>query len=259
MAFGLAALVVTDGPCDLRRTAAWSPASCWPRWHARASGSSCPPRSDSEWLMVRTLAAVRAGPPRPGRRVPHLVPPGRPQRARYLRCATDARGRARCPAIGPAWYSVTDSARSSASPQQGSSSSPGFSPRAPSPLAQGRLAPRAIAIVAGIVLQYALTAFARAQLYGGMIDYTDYTRYTYISGILALVGLGRRRASSSCPTAGRRRLAMLAALGSWAAVGLVTNVGLLVLGRDLFLDRADMTRALVTVALAPDRPGRRRS
>jgi hypothetical protein len=29
---------------------------------------------------------------------------------------------------------------------------------------------------------------------------------------------------------------------------------LLVLGRDLFLDRADMTRALETVALAPDRP-----
>ena len=47
---------------------------------------------------------------------------------------------------------------------------------------------------------------------------------------------------------------MVAILGVWAAVGLVTNLGLLVLGRDLFLDRADMTRALVTVALAPDRP-----
>ena len=35
---------------------------------------------------------------------------------------------------------------------------------------------------------------------------------------------------------------------------LVTNVGLLVLGRELFLQRADMTRALVTVTLDPDRP-----
>ena len=38
------------------------------------------------------------------------------------------------------------------------------------------------------------------------------------------------------------------------AIALTVNIGLLVLGREIFLDRADMTRALVTVAIDPDRP-----
>ena len=120
--------------------------------------------------------------------------------------------------------------------------------------ARGSLAPRAIAVVLAMILQYALTGFARAQLYDGITDYTDYTRYTYVSGILALIVVGIVVGKVELPAAGRRRLATIAVLGGWAAVGLVTNIGLLVLGRDLFLDRADMTRALVTVALAPDRP-----
>ena len=119
---------------------------------------------------------------------------------------------------------------------------------------RGSLAPRAVAIVLAVALQYALTSFERAQLYEGIVDYTDYTRYTYVSGILTLVVVGTIVGVVELPAAGRRRLAMVAMLGVWAAVGLVTNLGLLVLGRDLFLDRADMTRALVTVALAPDRP-----
>jgi hypothetical protein len=119
---------------------------------------------------------------------------------------------------------------------------------------RGRLEPRAIAIVLAVALQYALTSFERAQLYEGVVDYTDYTRYTYVSGILALVAAGTAIGRVELPAAGRRRLATVAVLGSWAAVGLVTNLGLLVLGRDLFMDRAEMTRALVTVALAPDRP-----
>ena len=120
--------------------------------------------------------------------------------------------------------------------------------------ARGSLAPRAIAVVLAMILQYALTGFARAQLYDGITDYTDYTRYTYVSGILALIIIGIVVGKVELPAAGRRRLAAIAVLGGWAAVGLVTNIGLLVLGRDLFLDRADTTRALVTVALAPDRP-----
>lgn len=116
------------------------------------------------------------------------------------------------------------------------------------------LAPRAITLMLAVALQYALTGFARAQLYNGTVDYTDYTRYTYISGILALVVLGIVVGVVELPRAGRRRLATIAVLGSWAAVGLVTNIGMLVYGRELFLDRADMTRALATAALAPDRP-----
>lgn len=120
--------------------------------------------------------------------------------------------------------------------------------------ARGSLAPRAIAIIAGMALQYGLTGFARAQLYDGIIDYTDYTRYTYTSGIIALLVVGVVIGKLEVPASGRPRLATLAVLGCWAAVGLVTNLGLLVLGRDIFLDHADMTRALSRVALAEDRP-----
>jgi hypothetical protein len=120
--------------------------------------------------------------------------------------------------------------------------------------ARGVLAPRAITIILGMAVQYALTGFARAQLYDGVIDYTNYTRYTYVAGVIALVAVGAVVARVELPKVGRRRLAAVAVLGAWAAVALVTNVGLLMLGRDLFLDHADMTRALVTVALEPDRP-----
>ena len=119
---------------------------------------------------------------------------------------------------------------------------------------RGKLAPRAIAIVLAMVLQYALTGFARAQLYQGIVDYADYTRYTYVSGILALIVVGLVVGVVTVPEAGRRRLATIAVLGVWAVVALETNIGFLLGGRGLFLDRADMTRALVTVALAPDRP-----
>jgi hypothetical protein len=120
--------------------------------------------------------------------------------------------------------------------------------------ARRSIAPRAIAIIVGMALQYALTGFARAGLYDGVVDYTDYTRYTYTSGIIALLVGGAVVGIVEVPAAGRRRLGTLLVLGSWAAVGLVTNIGLLVLGRDLFLDRADTTRSLLTVALASDRP-----
>ncbi len=110
---------------------------------------------------------------------------------------------------------------------------------------------RAVAIVAAIALQYALTGLVRAQLFEGIIDYT---RYTYASGILALVALGDVLGPVELPRAGTRRLAAIAALAAWVAIALTVNVGLLVLGREIFLDRADMTRALVTVAIDPDRP-----
>lgn len=114
-----------------------------------------------------------------------------------------------------------------------------------------KLPPRPVAIVLAITVQYALTGLVRAQLFEGIIDYS---RYTYVSGILALVAAGALIGVVELPAAGRRRLVAIAVLGAWMAFALVANVGLLVLGRDLFLDRADMTRALVTVALAPNRP-----
>ena len=40
----------------------------------------------------------------------------------------------------------------------------------------------------------------------------------------------------------------------WATTALILNGRFLLAGRELFLARADMTRALITVALAPDIP-----
>jgi hypothetical protein len=119
---------------------------------------------------------------------------------------------------------------------------------------QRRLAPRAAAIVFAVGVLYGLTGLSRAEIYEGVVDYLDYTRYTYVSGILAMIAAGCLVGKVQWPEVGRRRLATVAILGLWASVGLVTNIALLVLGRDIFLQRADMTRALVTVALETDRP-----
>jgi hypothetical protein len=56
------------------------------------------------------------------------------------------------------------------------------------------------------------------------------------------------------PGSGTARLVAVFLLGSWVALAMVVNVGMLVLGREVFLQRADMTRALVTVALQEPPP-----
>jgi hypothetical protein len=108
--------------------------------------------------------------------------------------------------------------------------------------------PLAVATVTGIAVQYALIGAARGHLFDGVIDYT---RYTYVAGVLAMIAVGALLGPARLPDVGRPRLVGLALIGSWLALALVVNVGLLVAGRELFLDRADMTRALVQVALDP--------
>jgi hypothetical protein len=49
-------------------------------------------------------------------------------------------------------------------------------------------------------------------------------------------------------------LATVAGITVWVTLSAIHNGSLLVLGRELFLGRADMTRALVTVALDPNPP-----
>jgi hypothetical protein len=113
---------------------------------------------------------------------------------------------------------------------------------------------RFLGCLAGIVTQYALIGILRASV---VEDVTNYTRYTYVSAVLLIVGLTavigpiwtsgvNEGTVPSAPT--RRRLALLAG-GSLFAMALVWNVRLLVDGRALFGDRAAMTRALVTVGL----------
>lgn len=110
---------------------------------------------------------------------------------------------------------------------------------------------RFLACMAGLGLQYALIGILRAQI---SADVTFYTRYTYVSAVLLLVGgtalLG---AIWRWDTRTSRRVALLAG-GSLLAMALIWNVRLLFEGRDLFAGRAAMTRALVTVGLTRPLP-----
>ncbi len=117
-------------------------------------------------------------------------------------------------------------------------------------LATGRGLPaRTVGCLGGIVVLYVLTGLVRAQL---VADAALYTRYTYFAGPLLLVALGALvgpdlRTLSMTP---RLRTVLVAFGGTILALALVWNVRLLIEGRALFLERADRTRALVTVGLS---------
>ncbi len=117
-------------------------------------------------------------------------------------------------------------------------------------LATGRGIPaRAVGCLGGIVVLYVLTGLVRAQL---VADAALYTRYTYFAGPLLLVALGALlgpdlRAFHGSP---RLRLVLVAGAGSLLALALTWNVRLLIEGRAIFLERAERTRALVTVGLS---------
>lgn len=114
---------------------------------------------------------------------------------------------------------------------------------------EGALPPRFVAASAGIVVEYGLIALTRGGITAGQVSYT---RYTYVSGILAviavmaLVGPDLRRILGR---PGRTRTYTIAASVMIAQVALLWNGRLLLGGRELFLDRAQMTRALITVSL----------
>ena len=108
------------------------------------------------------------------------------------------------------------------------------------------LSPRFVGAIAGTVTLYALIGLTRGNQFAGFVDYT---RYTYVASILLIVGLSALVGWVDVPAPGRPRLAGLAIAGGLLAVALVYNIRLLVAGRELFLGRAAMTRALVTVAL----------
>ena len=101
---------------------------------------------------------------------------------------------------------------------------------------------RFLGCMAGIGLQYALIGILRAQI---VQDVTNYTRYTYVSAVLLLVGASALLGAIwTWDTRTSRRVAMVAG-GSLLAMALIWNLRLLVEGRDLFQARAAMTRALV--------------
>ena len=252
MALGLGALVVTDGPANWRR-AGVAAGLLLAALMSSAFGIVMSVAVGAEWVMVQRWR----------RFVPILFIPAAAFLAWFVlvgRAGLDTFG---VPLTLESAYDVPRSIMRGLAngfgaitglPSLGFVVLVGFLVAATLAASRGRLAPRAFTLVLALIVQYALTGFARGEVYTGILDYTDYTRYTYVSGILALVIVGTIVGKVVLPEAGRRRLGTLAVLGSWAAVGLVTNIGLLVEGREIFLQKADMTRALVTVALAADRP-----
>ncbi len=111
---------------------------------------------------------------------------------------------------------------------------------------------RALAFFGAIVFEYALLGLLRAQLFDTA---AEYTRYAYLSGILALLGLANLVGPITLPEAGPRRLVTVVGLASVATLALVWNVWLLRSGRDLFAERAAQTRATIVVAMGDLGPG----
>lgn len=108
---------------------------------------------------------------------------------------------------------------------------------------------RAVACLLAVAAQYTLVGVVRVQLGD---DAATYTRYTYLSGMLALICLA---SLVGRPTIRREHLARAAAAGiAVLIVSLSWNVRLLVEGRDLYAQRADLTRALVTVGITDPLP-----
>ena len=95
---------------------------------------------------------------------------------------------------------------------------------------------RAVACLLAIAAEYAIVGIVRAQL---EVDASLYTRYAYLSGILALIAAASLLGRPTIPAARRPRA--IAIGGAILAFSLIWNVGLLLDGRDLFAGRADLT------------------
>jgi hypothetical protein len=107
-----------------------------------------------------------------------------------------------------------------------------------------------IALSFGLMFQYALVALTRA---GVTFGQSDYTRYTYLGGILALLAIAAMAGSMPLPAAPARRRAVFVGATLVLEVALIFNVQLLLAGRDFFLIRAQFTRALIAESLISTR------
>ena len=249
IAFGLGAMLVTDGPATMRRAVAVA-ALLLASLACSGMGIVMSLAVGLEWLLT----------PRWRRAVPILLAPAGTYAVWYLLAGRAGVDTFRDPVTVEAILDVPRSVIQGSGNALGSAVGlPGlglglfvaFLGSAGIAFRYRALTPRVVAIGVAIAAQYALIGLVRAQLFEGIINYS---RYTYVSGILAIVAIGALVGRVRIPTSGHRRLGMMFVLGTWAAVALVCNIGLLVLGRELFLDRAGMTRALVTVAIDPGRP-----
>ena len=109
----------------------------------------------------------------------------------------------------------------------------------------GSVPARALACFGAIVVQYSILGLIRAQLFDGA---AEYSRYAYLSTIFALLGLVALVSPLTVMRDSRWRMARLGVLTVVATLAMTWNVWLLIAGREIFLDRADYTRATITVA-----------
>lgn len=108
-----------------------------------------------------------------------------------------------------------------------------------------------IGLVAAIAVQYALIGLVRGNMFAGQVEYT---RYTYVSGILLLIATASLVGRPSMGVTARLRPLVVASGTSVVVLAFMFNIALLIGGRELFLERADMTRALVIAALRQPLP-----
>ena len=108
---------------------------------------------------------------------------------------------------------------------------------------------RAIACLLAIAAEYTIVGFVRTQL---EVDASLYTRYAYLSGILALIAAASLIGRPTIPVA-RRPLAVTVGVAV-LAFSLIWNITLLVAGRQLYAGRADLTRALVVLGTTDPLP-----
>lgn len=114
-------------------------------------------------------------------------------------------------------------------------------------LVRGRVVSRrAIACFGAVVFMYALLALIRAQLFDGA---ALYSRYAYLSGIFAILGLAALIGRRPLPEQRGLRLVTVGGLAAVFALALIWNVWLLIAGRVIFEERAAYTRAVVTVVM----------
>jgi hypothetical protein len=108
---------------------------------------------------------------------------------------------------------------------------------------------RAVACLLAIAAEYTIVGIVRAQL---EVDASLYTRYAYLSGILALIGAASLFGRPAIPA--ERRPLLVGAGVAVLAFSLVWNVALLAAGRALYAERADLTRAFVTLGMTDPLP-----
>lgn len=110
---------------------------------------------------------------------------------------------------------------------------------------------RAVACLGAIVVQYALLGLVRAQL---EVDATYFSRYSYLSGVFALLAMASLIGRPTRVLLPRERLTVVAGAAAILTLSLIWNVRLLVEGQVIFAERADLTRAMVELGLAPELP-----